>query len=153
MKKITLLLVLLFGVSTYSQEKRFFQSAPEELTVYQKACMLMVAVNYPEFSVPQKIINIYDDKKEIAESYIEYPKPPNGCDNYLIVMHSDSRRLDYEFNYMASNGNLNVKGSIYVTESEVYKTEISTKGKSKHFFKLYKNGKEVFENNPYQKLK
>lgn len=151
MKKITLLLIILFGVSTYSQEKKFFRSTPEELTVYQKALMIMVAVNYHEFLVPQKIINVYDDKKEIAESYIEYPNPPNGCDNYLIVMNSDNRRLDYEFNYGASNGNLTVKGSIYVTESQVYKTEISIKDK-KHFFKLYKNGKEVFEDNPYQGL-
>lgn len=152
MKKITLLLILLLGVSSYSQEKKFFQSPPEKLTVPQQAFMIMVAVKYPEFKVPTNIVNIYDDSKQIAESYIEYPKSPNDCDDYLIVMQSDSKRLDYEFNYGAGNGNLTVKGSIYLVDSDVYKLEISTKGKSKNFFQLYKNGKEVYSENPYKGL-
>ncbi|TDO71173.1 hypothetical protein EV143_10928 [Flavobacterium chryseum] len=152
MKKITLLLILLLGVSSYSQEKKFFQSPPEKLTVLQQAFMVMVGVNYPEFSRPASIVNIYDDKKQIAESYLEYQKPPNECDDYLIVMQSDSKRLDYELNYGARNGNLTVKGSIYLVDSNVYKLEISTKGKSKNFVQLYKNGKEVYSENPYKGL-
>lgn len=152
MKKNTLLLILLLGVSAYSQEKKCFQSVPEKLTVPQQAFMILVGVHYPEFSRPENIVNIYDDNKQIAESYIEYPKPPNDCDDYLIVIQSDSKRLDYEFNYGASNGNLTVKGSIYLVGSDVYKLEISTKGKSKNFFVLYKNGKEVIADNPYKSL-
>ena len=152
MKKITLLIILLLSVSVYSQEKKFFQSPPEKLTVPQQAFMIMVGVHYPEFSRPENIVNIYDDKKEIAKSYVKYQKPPNGCDDYLIVMQSDSKKLDYEYNYGAANGNLIVKGSVYLAESNVYKVEIATKGKSKYTFKLYKNGKQVFEDNPYQGL-
>jgi hypothetical protein len=152
MKKITLLLILLLCVSSYCQEKKFFQSSPEKLTVPQQAFMVMVGVHYPEFSRPASIVNIYDDDKQIAESYLQYQKLPNDCDDYLIVMQSDSKRLDYEFNYGASNGNLTVKGSIYLVDSDVYKVEISTKGKSKNFFQLYKNGKEVYSENPYKGL-
>lgn len=74
----------------------------------------------------------------IKSSFLSYPQPTNGCDDYLIVMQSDSKRLDYEFNYGTGNGNLTVKGSIYLVDSDVYKLEISTKGKSKNFFQLYK---------------
>ena len=34
----------------------------------------------------------------------------------------------------------------------IFFREIATKGKSKYTFKLYKNGKQVFEDNPYQGL-
>jgi hypothetical protein len=36
--------------------------------------------------------------------------------------------------------------------SDVFKVDISVKGKSKNFFQLYKNGKEVFSENPYTGL-
>ncbi|OXA70343.1 hypothetical protein B0A67_16260 [Flavobacterium aquidurense] len=152
MKKITFLLFAMFTVLVHSQEKKFFQSSPEKLTAEQLVFITSVNKYYPEFALVKNIVNIYSPEKEIAESYIEYPKPPNDCDDYLITLQSDNKRLDYEFNYGAGNGNLINRGSIYIVGTDVYKVDISIKGKSKNFFQLYKNGKEVFSENPYKGL-
>ena len=152
MKKITLLLLFIVVFSAFSQEKKTFISKTESLNSEQSSFIKLVNQYYPEFSVPSNMLNIYDSNKQIAESYIEYPKPPNNCDEYLITVQSDNKRLDFEFNYAIGNGNLVSKGSIYILGSDVYKVDISTKGKSKNFFQLYKNGKEVFSENPYEGL-
>lgn len=152
MKKITLLLILLVCFSSYSQEKKTFISKSESLNSGQSAFITLVNRYYPEFTLPVKMLNIYDSEKQIAESYIEYPKPPTDCDEYLITVQPDNKRLDYEFHYAVGNGNLKTKGSIYILGSDVYKVDTAIKGKSKYFFQLYKNGKEVYSDNPYEGL-
>gem|GEM_PF-3440381 len=152
MKKITLLLLLMVAISVHSQEKKFTRSVPEKLTIEQLSFIKLVNKYYPEFSIPKSIINIYDEEKNIAESYLEYPTAPNQCDDYVITVQSDNTRLDYEFDYGVGNGNAVFKGSIYIVGNDVYKVDIATKGKSKNFFQLYKNGKEVFSENPYKSL-
>lgn len=152
MKKITLSLILLVCFSAFSQDKKTFVSKSESLSKEQSAFINLVNRYYPEFSLPAKMLNIYDSDKQIAESYIEYPKPPNDCSEYLITVQPDNKRLDYEFQYAVGNGNANNKGSIYILGSDVYKVDTTIKGKSKYFFQLYKNGKEVYSDNPYQGL-
>ncbi|WP_144212739.1 hypothetical protein [Flavobacterium anhuiense] len=152
MKKITLSLILLVCFSAFSQEKKTFVSKSESLNKEQSAFISLVNRYYPEFAIPAKILNVYDSDKQIAESYVEYPKPPNRCDEYLITVESDNTRLDYEFKYSIGNGSASAKGSIYVVGSDVYKVDTTLKGKSKYFFQLYKNGKEVYSDNPYQGL-
>ncbi|SEO25397.1 hypothetical protein [Flavobacterium sp. fv08] len=152
MKKITLLFILLIGFSVQSQEKKTFVSKFESLTTGQSAFIALINRYYPEFSLPTKMLNVYDSDKQIAESYIEYPKPPNDCNEYLITVQPDNKRLDYEFQYAVGNGNLVSKGSIYILGSDVYKVDTAIKGKSKYFFQLYKNGKEVYSDNPYEGL-
>jgi hypothetical protein len=152
MKKNAFLLFTMFTVLLHSQEKKFFQSEPEKLNTEQLAFITLVNKYYPEFFIPKSIINIYDDERKIAESYIEYPKSPNDCDDYLITVQSDNRRLDYEFIYAVGNGNLTTRGSFYIVGLDVYKVDIAVKGKSKNFFQLYKNGNEVFSENPYKGL-
>lgn len=151
MKKITLLFILI-SISSYSQEKKTFISKSESLSSAQLSFITLVNRYYPEFSLPAKMLNIYDSDKQIAESYIEYPKPPNDCNEYVITVQPDNKRLDYEFQYAVGNGNANAKGSIYILGSDVYKVDTTVKGKSKYFFQLYKNGKEVYSDNPYQGL-
>lgn len=152
MKKITLLFILIFCFSAYSQDKKTFVSKSESLNSGQSAFITLVNRYYPEFVLPTKMLNIYDSDKQIAESYIEYPKPPNDCDEYLITVQPDNKRLDYEFNYSVGNGNLKTKGSIYILGTDIYKVDTAVKGKSKYFFQLYKNGKEVYSDNPYEGL-
>lgn len=152
MKKITLSLILLVCFSSFSQEKKTFVSKSESLTKEQSAFIGLVNRYYPEFSLPAKMLNIYDSDKQIAESYIEYSKPPNDCSEYLITVQPDNKRLDYEFEYAVGNGNAKNKGSIYILGSDVYKVDTTVKGKTKYFFQLYKNGKEVYSDNPYQGL-
>lgn len=152
MKKITLLFISFVCFSAHSQEKKTFLSKSEVLNSEQSTFITLVNRFYPEFSLPTKMLNIYDSDKQIAESYIEYPKPPNNCDEYLITVQPDNTRLDYEFKYSIGNGSASAKGSIYVVGSDVYKVDTVLKGKSKYFFQLYKNGKEVYSDNPYKGL-
>lgn len=152
MKKITLALIFFVVCSAYSQEKKTFISKSESLNAEQSEFISIVNRYYPEFSLPTKMLNVYDSDKQIAESYIEYSKAPNNCDEYLITVQPDNKRLDFEFHYGVGNGNLVSKGSIYILASDVYKIDISVKGKSKNFLQLSKNGKEVFSENPYQGL-
>lgn len=152
MKKITFLFFALFTILVHSQEKKFTQSKPQKLTPEQTTFITLVNKYYPEFDLVKTIVNIYDDKKAIAESYIEYPKPPNDCDDYVLTLQSDNKRLDFEYVYNVGNGNLVSRGSYYIVGSDVFKVDISTKGKSKNFFQVYKNGKEVFSDNPYEGL-
>ncbi|RTY69693.1 hypothetical protein [Flavobacterium sp. LB2P53] len=151
MKKITLLLLLFTGFS-YSQEKKTFFTTLEPLTLEQSTFFALVNRYYPDFSIPKMVNNIYTETNEVAESYVEYDRSPIDCDDYLIVLQSDNKRLDYQFVYNLGNGNLINKGSFYVLGSDVYKVDFSIKGKNKNFIEMYKNGKEVYNENPYKGL-
>ncbi|MGO4770418.1 hypothetical protein ACEN2I_02055 [Flavobacterium sp. W22_SRS_FK3] len=152
MKKITLLLIIILCFSSYSQEKKTFTSKSELLNSAQSSFISSIHNYYPEFILPMKVLNVYGQDKQIAESYIEYSKTPNDSDEYLIVLNSENNRLDYEYVYAEGNGNLKVRGSYYILGTDIYKVDLSIKGKSKNFFILYKNGKEVFADNPYKSL-
>lgn len=151
MKKITLLLLFL-SAFVYSQEKKIFVSSLDPLNVEQNQFFALVNRYYSDFSIPKIVSNIYNEQSEISESYVEYELPPNDCDDYLIILQSDNKRLDYEFYYKLRNGNLINKGSFYVLGSDIYKIDFSIKGKSKNFVSFYKNGKEVYTENPYKGL-
>lgn len=151
MKKITFLLFAFFTVLVHSQEKKFTQTTPQKMTKEQNYFIKSVNKYYPEFSLDNAVRNILDEKKQISESYLEFKNTPNNCDDYLIVIQNDNKRLDYEFDYGAGNGNAIFKGTVYLFGSDVYKTELVTKS-GKLFFTLFRNGKEVFSENPYKGL-
>ena len=152
MKKITLLLFSFITFSMFAQQKKFFQSSPEKLSLEQTSFFNLIGKYYPEYSQVKKIINIYDESKKVAESYIEYAASPNDCDEYLIVLQSNNKRLDYEYIYAVGNGNLISNGSIYVLGDDVYEVKFSTKGKGKNFVEFIKNGNIVYDENPYKGL-
>ncbi|MCV9934388.1 hypothetical protein OIU80_19080 [Flavobacterium sp. LS1R47] len=151
MKRITILFFIMFTVLIHSQQKKFTQTGPQKLNKEQHHFIKSINEYYPEFSLDNAIRNVLDEKKQITESYLEFKNPPNDCDDYLITVQSDNKQLDYEFDFGAGNGNAIFKGTVYLFGVDVYKTELVTKA-GKLFFTLYKNGKEVFSENPYKGL-
>ena len=106
MKKITLLFLLFLSSFVYSQEKKIFVSSLHPLNVEQSQFFALVNRYYSDFSIPKIVSNVYNEQSEISETYVEYELPPNDCDDYLIILQSDNKRLDYEFYYSLGNGNL-----------------------------------------------